>query len=105
MAALATGEVHRAVSYAERQSPRRGIDAAWASSLRLWHGTALADADRLDEAEVVLQAGRQARTGDIARLPLYHWAIADVRLSAGDWDDAVTEARAGLGLIETSTRR
>jgi DNA-binding CsgD family transcriptional regulator/tetratricopeptide (TPR) repeat protein len=107
MAALATGEVHRAVSYAERSvTAARGIDAAWASSLRLWHGTALADADRLDEAEVVLQAGRRQaeRTGDIARLPLYHWAIADVRLSAGDWDDAVTEARAGLGLIEeTST--
>ena len=71
MAALATGEVHRAVSYAERSVTARGIDAAWASSLRLWHGTALADADRLDEAEVVLQAGRRQaeRTGDIARLP------------------------------------
>ena len=76
----------------------------WANP-RLWHGTALADADRLDEADVVLRAGRSEaeRTGNLARLPLYHWAIADVRLAAGQWDDAVAEAQAGLALIEEST--
>jgi hypothetical protein len=78
-------------------------EAAWTNP-RLWHGTALADADRLGEADVVLRAGRSEaeQTGSVARLPLYHWAIADVRLAAGDWDDATTEAQAGLALIEES---
>ena len=78
----------------------------WANlNPRLWHGTALADADRLGEADVVLRAGRSEaeRTGNVARLALYHWAIADVRLAAGRWDDAVAEAQAGLALIEEST--
>ena len=45
---------------------------------------------------------KPSRPAALARLPLYHWAIADVRLAAGDWDDAVTEAQAGLALIEES---
>ena len=88
----------RAVTVAQRS------DAAWANhfTAQLWLGTALADGDRLDEAEVVLQAGRSRaeQTGDLARLPLYHWAIAEARLAGGHWDDALAEAQAGLGLIE-----
>ena len=51
---------------------------------------------------MVLQAGRSRaeQTGDVARLPLYHWAIAELRLAGGQWDDALAEAQAGLGLIE-----
>jgi DNA-binding NarL/FixJ family response regulator len=110
MAALAEGFVDRAASMAQRAVTvaQRG-DAAWANHVvpELWLGTALADSDRLGEAEVVLQAGRwrAEQTGDLARLPLYYWAIADARLSSGQWDDAVAEAQAGLGLIEENANR
>jgi DNA-binding CsgD family transcriptional regulator/tetratricopeptide (TPR) repeat protein len=68
----------------------------------LWLGTALADGDRLDEADRVFHTGRcrAEQAGDVARLPLYHWAIAEARLARGDWDDALAEVEAGLGLIE-----
>jgi DNA-binding CsgD family transcriptional regulator len=105
MVALADGFVDRAVFLAQRAvSVAERSQAAWANP-RLWHGTALADADRLGEADIVLRAGRSEaeRTGSLARLPLYHWAIADVRLASGQWDDAVAEAQAGLALIEEST--
>ena len=36
----------------------------------------------------------------MARLPLYQWAIAELRLAGGLWDDALAEAHAGLDLIE-----
>jgi DNA-binding CsgD family transcriptional regulator len=104
MVALADGFVDQAVSFGERAvATARRAAAAWTNP-RLWHGTALADADRLDEAGVVLGAGRSEaeETGAVARLPLYHWAIADLRLAAGEWDDAVAEAQAGLALIEES---
>jgi DNA-binding CsgD family transcriptional regulator len=104
MVALAEGYVDRAVSLAQRAvTVAQRNEAAWTNP-RLWHGTALADADRLGEADVVLRAGRSEaeQTGSVARLPLYHWAVADVRLAAGDWDDATTEAQAGLALIEES---
>ena len=107
MVALADGFVDRAVFLAQRAvSVAERSEAVWANlNPRLWHGTALADADRLGEADVVLRAGRSEaeRTGNVARLALYHWAIADVRLAAGQWDDAVAEAQAGLALIEEST--
>ena len=100
MVALAGGFIERAVSLADRAVVvAQRNEAAWANNPRLWHGTALADADRLDEADVVLQAGRREaeRTGNVSRVPMYHWAIAEVRLAAGHWDDAVAEAQAGTG--------
>ena len=61
MVALAEGLIDRAVSIAQRAVTvaQRG-DPTWANHVvpQLWLGTALADSDRLDEAEVVLQAGR-----------------------------------------------
>ena len=108
--ALAESYVDRAVTLAERAvTVAHRSDAAWANQLvpELWHGTSLADADRLEEAEAVLQAGRMRaeRTGNVARLPHYHWAIADVRLAAGHWDDALAEAHTGLGLIEETANQ
>ena len=105
MVALAEGFGARAISMAQRAVAvaQRG-DGAWANHVipQLWLGTSLTDGDRLDEAEVVLQAGRSRaeQTGDLARLPLYHWAIAEARLAGGHWDDALAEAESGLGLIE-----
>ena len=105
LVALAEGFVDRAVTVAQRAvTVAQCSDAAWANHFtgQLWLGTALASGDRLDEAEVVLQAGRSRaeQTGDLARLPLYHWAIAEARLAGGHWDDALAEAQAGLGLID-----
>jgi DNA-binding CsgD family transcriptional regulator len=102
---LAEGFVHRAVAVAGRAvgvDERSGIAYAGIGVPHLWYGTALADADRFAEAEVAFQTGRRRaeQTGNLARLPLYHWGIAEMRLAAGRWDDAVTEAQAGLGLIE-----
>ena len=110
MVALAEGFVDRAVSMAQRAvTVAQRNDTAWAKHVLayLWLGIALQDADRFGEAEVALRAGRwrAEQAGNLARLPVYHWAIADLRLAAGSWDDAVTEAQAGLGLIEDSANR
>ena len=49
-------------------------------------------------------AGRNRR-GNLARLPLYQWAIAELRLAGGLWDDALAEAHAGLDLIEETANQ
>ncbi len=106
LASLAGGFTERAVSLAERAVVvAQRNDAAWTNNPRLWHGTALADADHLDEAEVVLQAGRRhaEQTGNVSRVAMYHWAIAEARLAGGHWDDAVAEAQAGLRLIDETS--
>jgi DNA-binding CsgD family transcriptional regulator len=105
--ALAEGFLEQAVSLARRAADidqRTGITYGGFGVPHLWYGTALADADRFADAEVAFQAGRRRteQTGNLARLPLYHWGIAEMRLGAGRWDDAVAEAQAGLGLIEES---
>jgi DNA-binding CsgD family transcriptional regulator len=105
MLALADGFVHRAVALAHRAvgvDERAAITWAGLGVPHLWYGTALADADRFADAEVAFQTGlrRSEQTGNLTRLPLYHWGIAEMRLAAGRWDDAVAEAQAGLGLIE-----
>lgn len=110
MVALAEGFVDRAISFAQRAvAVAQHNDAAWAYHLvpHLWHGTALADADRLEEAEAAFRAGRwrAEHSGNLAGLPLYHWATAELRLATGRWDDAVAEAQAGLGLIEETDNR
>ena len=98
--ALAEGLVDRAVSIAERAvTVAERSDTAWAHHFtgRLWLGTALAEWDRLDAAEVVLQVGRSRaeQTGDLARLPLYHWALAEARLAGGHWTTPSPRPRRG----------
>ena len=105
MAGLAEGFIEPAISVAAQAvGVAQRNDAAWAYHLvpHLWHGTALADADRPVEAETAFHTGRwrAEQSGNVAALPLFHWAIAELRLSTGRWDDAVVEARAGLGLVE-----
>jgi DNA-binding CsgD family transcriptional regulator len=106
MVALAEGLVDHAVSTAQRAVTVARRGQAWLNHVvpELWLGTALADSDRLDEAHVAFQAGRRRaeQMGDVARLPLYFWAVAEARLSSGQWDDALAEAQAGLGLVEES---
>jgi ATP/maltotriose-dependent transcriptional regulator MalT len=105
MAALAQGSVDRAASLAQRAvAVAQRNDTAWANHLvpHLWHGAALADGDRFGDAEAAFQTGRwrAEHSGNLAGLPLYHWATAELRLAAGRWDDALAEAQAGLDLIE-----
>jgi ATP/maltotriose-dependent transcriptional regulator MalT len=102
--ALAQGYVGEAVTQAGRAvAAAEHSSAAWANSVvpHLWYGSALCDADRFDEAATALRTGQQRaeQSGNTARLPLYHWAIAEMRLNLGDWDDAVAEAQAGLDLV------
>ena len=102
---LAEGFIGEAVVQAQRAvAITQRSDAAWANQVvpPLWHGTALADADQFGQAETAFHAGRSApsRRATSPACPLYHSAIAELRLSAGQWDDALTEAQAGLGLIE-----
>lgn len=104
LVALAEGVVADAVAKAQRAvGVAARSDAAWASYVvpHLWLGTALCDADRFAEAAVQLDAGRRRaeQTGNVSRVPLYHWAIAELRLSGGHWDDALAEAQAGLGFL------
>jgi tetratricopeptide (TPR) repeat protein len=105
LVALAEGFVGEAVMQAQRAvMVAQRSDGVWANYVvpLLWHGTALADADQFGEAAAAFHAGRSRaeQTGNVSRLPLYHWAIAELRLNAGQWDDALTEAQAGLGLID-----
>jgi DNA-binding CsgD family transcriptional regulator len=105
MLALAEGYLERAVALAHEAvgfDEQAGITWAGLGGPHLWYGTALADSDRFADAEVAFQAGRRRseQTGNLARLPHYHWGIAEMRLAAGRWDDAVAEAQAGLSLVE-----
>jgi DNA-binding CsgD family transcriptional regulator len=70
-------------------------------------GFILLDADRFEEAEVVLQQGRRGAEdrGTVSWLPLYHCALAMQRVLAGRWDDGLAELESGLTLAdEVGTR-
>ena len=70
-------------------------------------GFILLDADRFEEAEVVLQQGRHGaeERGTVAWLPLYHCALAMQRVMTGCWDDGLAEVESGLALAdEVGTR-
>ncbi|WP_328474738.1 AAA family ATPase [Actinoplanes sp. NBC_00393] len=65
-------------------------------------GRALTDADRLDEAGHSYRAGiaQANRLGGTNLLPYYHAESAVLRMHAGEWDNAWSEAEAGLALAE-----
>lgn len=69
---------------------------------RLWLGRALVAADRFSEADAVFELGEgDARTlGSAWSLPLWHYGRAELRLMAGQLDDAQAEARAGKAVAE-----
>jgi len=66
------------------------------------HGLILIELDRLDEARSTLQAGmRHAEDRGLqVHLPPYQVYLALALFTAGDWDDALAEAQAGLELAE-----
>ena len=103
--ALAEGFIDRAVTMAERAvTVAERSDGPGPITSSLTCGSARPSLTAIASTRprwCCRRAGRQAeQAGDVARLPLYHWAIAEVRLAGGHWDDALAEAQAGLGLIE-----
>ncbi len=65
-------------------------------------GAALLDADRLGDAEAVLREGRELSEArnQVFNLPFLQWFVTMLRFLAGDWDDALAEAEAGLATAE-----
>ncbi|MDQ6713104.1 MAG: AAA family ATPase [Candidatus Dormibacteraeota bacterium] len=88
----------RAVTLAQRS---QDAEAA-GRPVHLWHGLALADAERFEESAEALQAGYRA--SQAAGLPwhqaLYHLAAARGHLLTGEWDDAVAEMETSIMLAE-----
>lgn len=69
---------------------------------RLWLGRALLAADRMTEAEAVLEVGqRQAdQLGSAWSQPLWHYYRAELHMAVGRVDDAGAEAEAGVRIAE-----
>ncbi|MGQ0617698.1 MAG: ATP-binding protein [Acidimicrobiia bacterium] len=103
--AHARGHVPRAVSRAEAAVAAAGRSRqSRVGHLHphLYLGLALIDADRLVDAEAVLQAGRARaeERGTVAWMPLYHWVLAVKRIIVGEWDDSLAECEVGIGVAE-----
>jgi DNA-binding CsgD family transcriptional regulator/tetratricopeptide (TPR) repeat protein len=108
--ALATqlrGDLSMALKIADNLAGQGRVYAARAGQRHmypvLWvRGLTLIELDRLDEARSTLQASiRHAeKFGVQLHLPSYQVFLAVERFTAGDWDDALTEAQAGLELAE-----
>ena len=69
---------------------------------RLWLGRAMVAADRFGEADAVFELGEaEARAlGSAWSLPLWHYGRAELRMMAGQLDDARAEALAGKAVAE-----
>ena len=103
-AARVRGNLHEALAYAEnafeRAGGRAGARLHWPAEIFL--AMALQQLDRFDEAHEALEKGRRAdeRVGNVSYLPVYHYESATLLFSAGQWDDAVAQAQAGLALAD-----
>jgi DNA-binding CsgD family transcriptional regulator len=105
LAALLRGELSSALQITEdtarlaERSPDRLGHSYWA----LWaRGAILIELDRLEEARSTLQAGMRLAEDRGVQLPVpsYQVYLALERFTAGDWDEALAEAKAGLELAE-----
>lgn len=98
------GDTDRALELAreavELADSRGGDCLAWHP--RLWLGRALLAADRMTEAEAVLEVGqRQAdQLGSAWSQPLWHYYRAELHMAIGRVDDAEAEAEAGVRIAE-----
>jgi DNA-binding CsgD family transcriptional regulator len=97
---LPAGLAHAAaaVDRAERSADR----AAAGFHSNLFLGWTLSLAEQPVEAQDALRRGRQLseERGMVLSLPLYQWALAWAHFFAGNWDDCIAEAEAGLELAE-----
>ncbi|WP_251056684.1 helix-turn-helix transcriptional regulator [Streptomyces sp. ISL-94] len=103
-AARIRGRIEEAVSLASdavQLADDAGRDARHRHP-RLWLGRALVAADRFGEADAVFELGEgDARTlGSAWSLPLWHYGRAELRMMAGQLEDAQAEALAGKAVAE-----
>ena len=91
------GAVERAAEAVRIADSQPGFEAHRNVPL-LFYGQALLWADDVDRARAVLRRGRQisARLGMGWDEPMFRALFADERTRAGEWDDALAEAEAGL---------
>ena len=98
------GNLHEALEHAERalerQEARSGARLHWPAEIFL--SMTLLQLDRFEEAHEALEEGRLAdeQLGNVSYLPVYHYESATELFRIGEWDDAVTQAQAGLGLAD-----
>ena len=86
------------------QSPRR---EGHRYPLHVTRGHILLELDRLDDARSTLQTGRRIseELGVRWPLPSYQVFLAVERFVAGQWDDALAEFEAAMGLVEETGER
>jgi DNA-binding CsgD family transcriptional regulator len=98
------GNVHEALDHAqkalEHAGARTGVRLRWPAEVFL--AMTLQQLDRFEEAHEALRDGRRAdeRLGNVSHLPIYHYESASLLFRAGQWDDAVAQAQAGLALAD-----
>ena len=58
--------------------------------------------DAFEDAHDALRKGQRAdeRLGNVSYLPVYHYEAASLLLSAGRWEDAIAQARAGIDVAD-----
>jgi DNA-binding CsgD family transcriptional regulator len=98
------GNLREALEYVEKVLEHAGARAGrrlrWPAEIFL--AMTLQQLDRFEEAHEALREGRRAdeQLGNVSYLPVYHYEAAAILFCAGQWDDAVAQARAGLGLAD-----
>jgi DNA-binding CsgD family transcriptional regulator len=104
-AALLRGELSTALQIADdaaRRADRSPASLYYSYPVLGARALILIELDRLEEARSTLQAGMRLAEefGVQVHLPGYPVYFALERFTAGDWDDALAEAQAGLELAE-----
>jgi DNA-binding CsgD family transcriptional regulator len=79
---------------------RKGAGAHWRPEI--FRAMALQSLDRFDDALDALAQGLRAdeQQGNVSYVPVYHYQAATVLYCAGQWDEAVTRAEAGLAVAD-----
>ena len=98
IASLQMGETPRAVTAGSRAIELGGLSASAAHryGAHIFFGTALMEADRLEEGERVLRDGHRLaeETGMVWQSIYYHAQLGLLRFDIGRWDDAMAELEA-----------
>jgi DNA-binding CsgD family transcriptional regulator len=96
------GEAAELATLAAGRAERDSTREAHRSLPHLVLGRALADLDRLDDAEESIRRGREVceRLGARGAMPSHHFTAALCWFAAGNWDDALAEIEVGLELAE-----
>ena len=79
---------------------RRGSRLRWPPEV--FRAMSLHQLDAFEDAHEALRNGQRAdeRLGNVSYLPVYHYEAASLLFSAGRWEDAIAQARAGLDVAD-----